>query len=221
MYVFLVIGIPILIVILIFILTAKKTIKRKLKEIGVVLGTILLMFLTLAPSTMGLPWNRSVRTNYDIPNNFEIKRYDGLRKTSVRGIELIQETPIFVVENEYRVEIYAGKYLYESIDLIATAYEWHDAIGITVYDGENIILKDLLPSMMNVDTLELVSTDPITIRTSTEEYYYEYIIEIESLDNANSNDAFYYSVIKEKPIRNYYIPFNHELVEIVVKEEGQ
>jgi len=212
MFLLFMIGIPTIAVILIFVITAKKTVKRKLKEIGVLFGTILLLFLTLSPTSLGLKWYRTVRTNYDIPNNFEVKTYNGLRRTELAGIELSQEEPIFVIDSDYRYEIYTGDYLFDGFYAKESAYQGFHAIGITVYDDDIIICKVLYPSIMNINTLELTSTEPVTLRTGTFEQYYEYVIELDKMENIVSSDEWYYSFLNEKPEREYYIPYNQGFV---------
>ncbi len=210
LYPMLFVGIPLLMVIYVFIFTSKKPFKKQIKRGLILTGCLLIVTFVLAPSVFGIDIHREVSPNYDVPNDFKVRRYKGLIKYSERDIELIQDEPLFVYENEYRYEVYGGKFINKDTFTGPGIYQWHDAIGITVYDGDEIIHKELFPSMMSIDTLVLIDSGMLVLRTSTDEYFFQYVIEIkEVIDNGYT---IRFSYIFDSPSQEYYIPYNHELI---------
>jgi len=208
-----VLGVPLFIVVSVFIFTSSKTIKKRFVRFGIFSLITFTLFVLVDPSIVGLRWIRTDWKNYEVPNEFEYTIKSGLFTESTRGIQLKSEEPVFVVENDYTYEIYTGDYLYEAYYIAEDVYKWYDAIGITVYEGNEIICKSIFPSIMDVDTLELVSESPITLRTSTDEMIYEYIIELEEMGTYKNGDESYYETLNERPERIFYIPYNQDWID--------
>lgn len=208
MWLFFVLGVPLLIVIAVFILTSRSTFKKRLLKLGCVLFTFICIAIVIDPSIVGIRWIRTTWSNYEVPNEFLYTTRSGFIGKNVRGITLGSNDPVYIVDSDYRYEIYTGEYIYEGIRLVEDSYLGYDAIGVAVYDDDELICKWILPSMISVDTLELVGTNPITLRVQTDEFAYEYIVEIAKMGTYNNGDESYYEAINEKPAREYYIPFN-------------
>lgn len=205
--------IPLVIAIVIFIITSKRTLKSRLIQLLVLILSVSVFYVAVNPSLVGLRSMRTKWIDYEVPNHFEYRIKTGFFGNELRGIDLKDEEPVFVIESDFKYEIYSGDYIYEGVYIAQEAYKWYDAIGVTVFDGDEIISKWILPSGMNVDSLELIDKNPITLRTSTDEMYYQFIIELDEFNEDSSNEANYYLALNETPKREYYIPYNQEFIE--------
>ncbi len=213
MWLYSVIGIPLFIVLIIFVLTSRKSIKKKLIRLGTVTLIMFSVIVVLDPSVVGIRWIRTKWSNYEVPSEFMFTIRSGVFGKDVRGINLKSEEPVYTVINDYSYEIYTGDYIYEGVSMVEDAYKGYDAIGVAVYEEDELICKWILPSIISVDSLELVDENPITLRVHTEEFSYEYIVEVTRMGTYENGDESYYEIINEKPAREYYIPFNQGWVD--------
>ena len=205
-------GIPLVITVCVFIVTCKVSLKRIVIRLSAFLACVFLILNVFSPSPFGLNTTRTTWDEYNDPENFLFTTRNGFFYSQVKGIELHDINPFIIEDSDYRIEIYVGDFIINN-NLVEEAYRGYDAIGINIYEDGKMVAREIIPSPMDSKSLELLSIDPLVVRTYTDDYYYEYRFELVPLDSDKYATGNYYYKINDLENREYYMYFETDIGE--------